>query len=283
MTPIGASLAGVSRRLRTVLAVAMVGAIGAVEAWPESRLSLVPLYALPVAFAGWYLSRAAAISIAALAAALPLLSLLIPRTAPPQPLLDGAIRLAAFSALAAAAAALRGAFDHARSDELTGIPGERAFSYTAAAELQRARRYGRPLTVAYIDIDGFKELNERIGRAAGDAVLRSAARSLRRMLRASDVVARVGDDEFALLLPEASFSGAQGAIEKIRTHLPRALERGSHAPRFSIGAATFPVAPDTVDAMLGPALRQLERAKRKGPGSLEHEVVGRTRAGSQKQ
>jgi diguanylate cyclase (GGDEF)-like protein len=272
-------LTGLSRKWRVLATLILVVTIGALDLLPGARVSLTPLYVLPVAFAGWYLSRAIALAIASGAAMLPLLGVLVPPVLPPQPLLDTVVRLVSFSILVVGAAMLRGAFDHARSDELTGIAGEPAFAYSVAAELQRARRYGRALTVAYIDIDSFKSLNEQVGRYAGDAVLRSTARALRRMLRKSDVVARVGDDEFAILFPEAGFGAAQGAIEKIRVHLPGALERGSHTLKFCIGAASFATAPETVDALLGAAQRQLREAKHKGPGSLSHELVGPLPAG----
>jgi diguanylate cyclase (GGDEF)-like protein len=112
-----------------------------------------------------------------------------------------------------------------------------------------------------------------VGRYAGDAILRSAAQTLQRMQRSSDVVARVGGDSFALLLTETGFAGAAGAIEKLRAQLPHALERGPIRPSFCIGAVTFTAPPESIDTLLGAAERSLERAQVRGVGSLEHDVV----------
>ena len=89
----------------------------------------------------------------------------------------------------------------ARTDALTGIPNRRAFEERFEEELAAARRAGRPLTVAVGDLDGFKLVNDRLGHQAGDDALRRVARELAKWKRRSDVNARVGGEEFALLLP----------------------------------------------------------------------------------
>src|SRR5437773_2624774 len=107
----------------------------------------------------------------------------------------------------------------ARRDALTGAPNARAFYELAGAEIARARRYIHPFSVAYLDLDDFKLVNDRLGHLAGDAVLRSVARALGGVLRASDVVARLGGDEFAVLLPEAGAAPARLATDKLRQAL----------------------------------------------------------------
>jgi diguanylate cyclase (GGDEF)-like protein len=109
--------------------------------------------------------------------------------------------------------------DLAQTDPLTGLPNRRYFIEILAREFARARRYHRPLTLLYLDLDEFKELNDRHGHLFGDEILRGASRSLKAVLRSTDLLARIGGDEFAVLLPETSLGGAQNVASKLRRAL----------------------------------------------------------------
>ncbi len=128
-----------------------------------------------------------------------------------------------FNALAAAAAlAVRNATLHERisnmavTDELTGLINRRRFLELLHAEVQRARRYERPISLLMLDLDNLKPVNDRYGHAAGDLVLRGVAQCLRQSLRETDVPARLGGDEFAVLLPETGEQAALAIAERIR-------------------------------------------------------------------
>jgi diguanylate cyclase (GGDEF)-like protein len=101
-------------------------------------------------------------------------------------------------------------------DALTGLPDARAFHALLESETARARRHGVPLGLALVDLDHFGALNARFGRPAGDAVLSEAALVLRLALRESDVLARVGDDQFGVLLPETDLGPARRCGERLR-------------------------------------------------------------------
>jgi diguanylate cyclase (GGDEF)-like protein len=101
-------------------------------------------------------------------------------------------------------------------DALTGLPDAGAFHAVLGAELARTRRHGVPLGLAFVDLDHFGALNARYGRPAGDAVLCEIALVLRLALRESDVLARVGDDQFAVLLPETDLAPARRVAERLR-------------------------------------------------------------------
>jgi diguanylate cyclase (GGDEF)-like protein len=114
----------------------------------------------------------------------------------------------------------------ARLDSLTGLPSRAAWTAALEAERVRRARYRRPVVVMNVDIDGLKQTNQRFGREAGDEVLRGAAGVLRRNLRDADLVARIGEDEFGVLMPE-TYSDAMDAIVS-RLYGAFALWRGTH-------------------------------------------------------
>jgi diguanylate cyclase (GGDEF)-like protein/PAS domain S-box-containing protein len=155
----------------------------------------------------------------------------------------------------------------ATHDPLTGLPNRRLFADRLSQALREARRRREGLVVGMMDLDQFKRVNTRFGHLAGDAVLRATALRTRRCLRAIDTVARIGGDEFALLLLGArSESAAAAVLEKVRAANAAPVRYGGMriAGGVSIGACLFPV-----DARTEPTLRQradaaLYAAKRSG-------------------
>jgi diguanylate cyclase (GGDEF)-like protein len=138
---------------------------------------------------------------------------------------------------------LRNAYRHeralARTDAVTGAPNRRAFEERARAMLRLHARTGRPFTAAALDLDGFKAVNDRLGHAEGDRVLRAVSEALARAVRSSDHVARYGGDEFALLLPDTDERGAALLLARLRGALCDAMTGGGWAVTFSVGAITF--------------------------------------------
>jgi diguanylate cyclase (GGDEF)-like protein len=122
----------------------------------------------------------------------------------------------------------------ARCDGLTGLPNRRAFELTLETECARARRSGEPLSVVYIDIDCFKEINDRFGHAAGDQVLRQLAAAIGETLRTGgDGGFRLGGDEFALLLPASTRLDAETVVARIRSFC------AARDARWAVGAFEF--------------------------------------------
>jgi diguanylate cyclase (GGDEF)-like protein len=114
------------------------------------------------------------------------------------------------------AAASRHLMEEALTDPLTGIRNRRAFETDLERETARARRHHRPLTLAVIDVDGLKQLNDTEGHAAGDEALRAVARALRTTARVEDGAYRIGGDEFALLLVDAVVPDEQLIERRLR-------------------------------------------------------------------
>ena len=114
-------------------------------------------------------------------------------------------------------------------DCLTGLPNRLAFEDRAAAEWDRAERYERPMGMLLLDLDGFKQLNDTRGHAAGDRALRKVAEALQARVRVSDLAARIGGDEFALLVPETPPEGLEAlarAVEGMADDLPVGISAG---------------------------------------------------------
>jgi two-component system, cell cycle response regulator len=155
----------------------------------------------------------------------------------------------------------------AATDALTGALNRRAFLERGAAELSRAQRAGRPAALLALDIDFFKAVNDRYGHPGGDAVLKAFAATLKRETRASDIVARLGGEEFAVLLPETTGEVAFNIAERIRLAVAvRAAEFGDAKIHVtvSIGLAQTSPAVASMDVLIAAADAALYEAKRSG-------------------
>jgi diguanylate cyclase (GGDEF)-like protein len=129
------------------------------------------------------------------------------------------------------------------------------------------------LTAAYLDLDNFKEVNDRLGHAAGDALLHDVAATLHTHTRATDLVARLGGDEFALLFPDTEAAGAATLLGRLHATLLQEMAGKGWPTTCSMGAATFFQAPRDVDVMLRRVDALMYSAKRGGKGRIQHEAV----------
>ena len=157
----------------------------------------------------------------------------------------------------------------ATEDNLTGMPNRGRTAELAKAALEAAAAERRPLTVAIIDLDHFKTINDRCGHAAGDFVLREFARVGRGSLRATDILGRWGGEEFLLILPETTLDAALASVERLRV-LALAIQVPSSTPEdpvrvtFSAGLATTAEGPRSLDEIIARADAALYEAKHEG-------------------
>src|SRR5262249_8737096 len=171
--------------------------------------------------------------------------------------------LANYAGLAISNAQLHGRVkDLSVTDELTGLANRRHLLERAERELLRAGRYGHPLACLLVDIDEFKPFHDAHGHLRGDEVLRHVAEVLRRELRAADLAARYGGDEFVVLLPEVGKADALVVAEKLRAAIASGgLEQSVTA---SVGVAAYPEDAERLDPLLEAADHALFGAKRSG-------------------
>ncbi len=155
----------------------------------------------------------------------------------------------------------------AETDELTGLFNTRGFAIAANRLFSQAQRYGRAASVLMVDCDSLKTVNDSHGHDAGNRLLRQVANAVQAELRATDVPARYGGDEFIVLLPETPPKGALDVAERIRAAIgarPLALDGQQVASSVSIGIACYPEDGRTLDALAARADRALYQAKQEG-------------------
>jgi diguanylate cyclase (GGDEF)-like protein/PAS domain S-box-containing protein len=157
----------------------------------------------------------------------------------------------------------------ARCDALTGLANRRAFYERAEQERKRAARYRRPISLAYVDLDNFKQVNDTHGHEAGDQLLINVAKVLG-TLRSDDMAARLGGDEFAVLLPEAGDAAAAFVIHKLQRMLTAAMHEKNLPVTFSIGLVTFDPVPENTEQMVQKADDLMYEVKKHGKNAIRH-------------
>lgn len=261
---------------------AMSALLGWIDYLAGAAFSFTMFYFVPVALVTWFVGRRAG-SLTAVACAISW-SLAYIANEPallwgaPVPYWNIASSLGVFLVVSFALSGLRDALSHqsalARTDPMTGAPNSRAFFEQVERELERSQRYNHPFTVAYIDADNFKLVNDWFGHNAGDELLRSVAASVRHNLRATDMVARIAGDEFTILLPETGHEEAEMVIARVRRALSATMQRNGWLVTFSIGVVTYVTPPPGIDALIKFADDLMYSVKRSGKNSVRHEVYG---------
>ena len=166
------------------------------------------------------------------------------------------------------ASMLKVALEHerllARVDSMTGVPNARSFRDRLQLECARVRRNGPPLSIAYLDLDGFKAINDGYGHEAGDDLLSTMGSALRETVREVDMVGRLGGDEFALLFPQTDEAGAMAVVHRLRKRVESLSVGRSGQFGYSLGVATIRYPTPTPDEALSFADRLMYEAKRAG-------------------
>src|ERR1051326_2198688 len=251
----------------------MVVMVGAVDLVTRPDISISLFYLLPITFVTWRIGRTAGFALSfisffwVVADARPIYSL----TAVGY--WNGAINLAFLLILSSMFAELSVLLEWVHTDYLTGLANARAFYDLVQKEIYRCKRTGGSFSLAYLDIDNFKRANDTLGHSAGDAVLRLVGDTLQKSTRKSDSVARIGGDEFMILLCDTDQQSASAAMGNIEGALRTELSRGHWPVTLTIGIATFPHPPDTVEAAVQQADQLMYQGKQMGKNTRNHRVI----------
>ncbi|HVO34072.1 MAG TPA: GGDEF domain-containing protein, partial [Gemmatimonadales bacterium] len=272
--------AGRSRTNALVVSSGLLAAIALVDYFTGFEVQIAVLYLIPIFVASARVGRSAGMVFALLSSVAGVGSDLLAGqrfSSWPALVIEFVLRTALFLVFVEVIAALRHALDRekesARTDPLTGVSNRRHFIELTSAALAFARRYRRPMTIAYLDLDSFKQINDRFGHQTGDEVLRAVAHTVHNRLRATDVVGRLGGDEFAVCLPETGAEAAALVLGRLREDCTAALPESCRSVTVSVGMVTFAYPPATVDELLERTDTMLYAAKREGKNRMVHEVV----------
>ncbi len=246
------------------------------------ELCIATLYIVPICLATWMFRARTAMWVTALVTFTAFLKypLLHAGADVFTTIYNGVTRALAFSLLTAIILAFRRSYDcagrAARRDRMTGALTRLAFDQRARAMIAAAAQQGRPLLLAYLDLDGFKVVNDRHGHEAGDLVLKHFGMEGRGALRREDCFGRMGGDEFALLMPLATIQDGQKMAEGLHRRFTAALANAAHEVTCSMGALAIP--PDrgaNLDELLREADRLMYAAKHAGKDGLRFAAATR--------
>ena len=238
----------------TLFALLMVAGLALVDHFTGYELSFSVFYLVPITMATWYGGYVPGIIISFVSAAAWILvdwSAGQHYTRSLIPIWNGSVRLVIFIITAKLLTSLLRQLERerklARLDTLTKIYNSRGFKEAAKRSFSMAKRYERPFSIGYIDLDNFKSVNDSRGHSEGDRVLKGVAMTLKSSLRDTDLRGRLGGDEFIVLLPETGLEGAKTVFANVRQRLLAEAELHKWPVGFSIGVAVFTEVPPDLD------------------------------------
>ncbi|ALP53423.1 hypothetical protein Tel_09825 [Candidatus Tenderia electrophaga] len=265
----------------TVLALGfgLVLVLGGVDYISGTELSFAVFYTAPIMLAGWYGGGRVGLTVALVSAAVWVLCDLAEGNQYSHeliPVWNTLARLGFFLIILRLLLTVRKTLEQEQSladtDALTGLANRRFFVEQVERERLRFERQLEPFTIVYIDLDGFKYVNDHFGHDGGDELLETVADSLQQHVRASDLVARLGGDEFAVLLPLSDKAAAGVVIDKLNRQGLAAMAARGWPVTFSIGAVSFIRPMHSARDMIKAVDDLMYQIKKSGKNNLMHRV-----------
>lgn len=263
------------RPLQAALIAGLIVLLGIIDAVTGFEISFSIFYLLPVSLAAWSINRQWGLITAFVCATVWMISEMHAGRNYDIPFVhvwNALVRAGFFVIVVVLLTSLRGVYRAqvalTHLDALTGLFNSRAFYRAAEDELRIMVRSGSPLTVAYLDLDNFKHVNDTQGHMMGDNVLRLVGRLMNSELRLRDVPARLGGDEFALLLPGTDRDSAESSMQRLQRDLCEQMNEHGWPVTFSMGLVTYTQAPASVEAMVHQADELMYEVKKSGKNKI---------------
>ncbi len=259
---------------------ALISMIAVLDHFSGPKLSFAILYLVPIGLSAWWGGFAQGIFMSMVCAiSWQIVGLADDSDIGPAILLwNGITRFGVFAITSSLLSRLRVSLyvekKLARSDPLTGAANGRTFYETVSQHVEYALHGDRPITLAYLDLDQFKALNDKFGHAAGDEVLCDLVRLAQQEIRQVDLLARLGGDEFAIVLFDCDGVAAHSILERIREHFAQEMLKKKWPVTVSVGAVTFLHPVRDVDAIVCQIDERMYRAKKAGRNCIVHDSVG---------
>ena len=278
-----------ARTLLVILGFVLVILLAILDHYIGADLFFSMSYLLPIFLIAWFLGKWAGVIISIISAILvsvvTTIAWFMANIAPessslhhPNPVWNVTVKFGFFLVFTYILAALKSALwyekELARTDYLTSVANRRFFFELSNIETKRLLRHNRPFTLAYMDIDDFKKINDRYGHNRGDEVLKLVSMTIKNSIRMYDMIARMGGDEFTVLLPETDANNGKIVMERIKKNLAAAVAEKGWEVTFSIGVITFYRFTGSVDEMVNMADRLMYNVKKSGKNNVKYELLG---------
>ena len=264
-----------------ILGLLIIGLVSLTDYLTVQGMIFAPFYLLPIYLATWFVGTWAGIVMSIVSSAVWLLGDVTENITyghPSVPYWNMGVRLLLFLIVTHILSALKTSLHKerrlARSDTLTGVSNNLDFTEIAASMMARANLESKPLSVAFLDVDDFKSINDSFGHSAGDKLLRLAAEAIRKNIRPTDLVSRNGGDEFVILIADSGADEAREIVQRVNRGLLSTMKENKFDTTFSIGLVTCNTMPCSLDEMLKLADNLMYQAKTSGKNSIKCDVFG---------
>ena len=263
----------------TTIAVGIVFVLGVIDYITGFELSFSFFYLIPVTMTAWAVGRDAGLAFSVLSASTWLVSNILSGQSFSNGFIgvwNTLIRFGFYAVVTVLLAELRHALDEERllanTDPLTGALNRRSFNEVAEKRMIISEVNRHPYTMVYIDLDNFKTVNDMLGHAVGDLVLKTVVDILQQQIRNTDFLARLGGDEFAVLLSDIDQKHAQSIVQRLQSALVEKMKINEWAITFSIGVLTVLSMPESVDQLVSMTDALMYDVKGKGKNAVQYSV-----------
>ena len=264
------------------LAGMLVVIIFVIDLFIKIDLSLAIFYLFPILLVTWFINKNLGIVFSIICSIAWFQADVASKQYPYQwvPYWNAGVRLGFFWVITYLLSDLKIAYEQekqlARLDPLTGTVNRRYFKLLLQLEINRNLRYEHPFTLVYFDIDNFKTVNDQWGHSKGDYLLETITKIINQHIRKSDILGRLGGDEFGLLLPETDYEAAQQVLQRVQKQILIFIELEHWPISLSIGAMTYQSCSLSADQSLEQVDHLMYEVKHQGKNGINHQVIDKT-------